>query len=400
MKSLALAISGILVCVVGAPSAAGGGAPEETLARMLVRLAADSRGPRGEVALKQLRRMAEQGKVDADILKPLTGLAAPLWPCCGSYYRTFASAGPRMERILLDRVEQERRYHLLAALALAEHPSPEVTKHLAEMAESGEVPGNVRGQFAVALAARGDQTRNWLREVAERVSHARETEEGPDGEGLLHTLIVAAPRVRATPALLTALWRIIERDRLETWLSLQALIAYSKLKPPPLDAHSADELRTIAAGSSDQAWLCAEVFSHLALARLRVDTASEAEAALCAWVRLESLTGRATWERLRYAADTMIDNVIVGQMERVLSEGSRAAKLGGARLAAFMGPDAERMLPVLERLAAEPDEELTQWARVARVTAAGLTQDGGWVLGEDIEELGRAYRDWLSCSDE
>jgi hypothetical protein len=56
-----------------------------------------------------------------------------------------------------------------------------------------------------------------------------------------------------------------------------------------------------------------------------------------------------------------------------------------------MGPDANGMLPALERLLSDPDREVARDARKARVLVAGLNEEAEWVHKEDARLVGDAY---------
>jgi len=345
---------------------------------------------KAHVALKQLRLRAEAGLADGQTLAPLVEARHLSWPLAGSYYRVLAAGGQQMEPLLLRKVNEESRYDLLAALALAEPPAADVTAGLREMARRSDLRPGTRALVALALAARGDRAQQWAEEVARYLRAA--SGDGEENERWLvwQAVACAAPKLRGEQALQEVLWQVAASGA-GSERGWDALIACASAAPWDVEQVRVQELRAKWLASGDALPCLDRAIIHMALARLSAGPEADKDALLSAVGGLwddPSYSGEAG-RVLLFASELLINDPVARVIQSGLTAESRVTRLGAVRLAMMMGPDAKGMLDALGEVAAGADPAVAREARRARVLVGGLDAQGDWVFADDAWLLER-----------
>ena len=385
-----MAVRWTVVCLIGGLLAVGTAAQEQAGVGTLLRIAVspNDAGPFGwvrrRVAIQQLAMAAEGEALEYAMLLPLldTGDMRLLRQDVGEWpwevARVLAPRAPGADVLLLARLEslrhrQDERLRVTAlagALAMARHPDPQVTASLASMADY-RLPGTrERLVLALALAARGDTTRDWRAEAADAMADGEVTD-----DAILEMLCHAAPQLGTSGVLSDALWARIERapDRGPDALTV---CAFAALAPRPVHPDRVSRLREAVRESANYE---TAVSQGAALLAARTMLADEPEA-LAAALGLLAFSGGHTDDRvLDLTADVMVGGDDWAQeFGLALDSGSWRVRIGALRLLCRMGPRARALRPHVEALEADEDPAVAAWARATRVVVTGLGPFGEW----------------------
>jgi len=338
------------------------------------------------VALRQIRQVARSDSVRGEMLAPLLQYARDLRGVLDPYEtvpaaRALAAGGPAVEALACEELSvslskgDERFPFLCLTLALAERPGSKVTETLAELAMSRGREKPERRFLSLALAARRDHTKDWMEEVASAV---RESASNADpraatvSAAFMMCLVYAAPRLRATPALADALWRLVNSADSHT-VPFLPLACYALLQPAPADPAvlAAIQDRIGGAPASETASVAV---GHLAVAALGVDSGAHTDQALALVASHAYTTG--DWYVLQIAGDTIVEARLLPYLSASLATGSRDVKLGGLRFVKMMGPYADSLLGPVGSLTPILGGEAGDVLRLV----AGFDDKGEWLF--------------------
>jgi hypothetical protein len=337
------------------------------------------------LALRQIRRIAEGRRPDAGLVAPLLRYASsqePGGPLLDAYEtvpaaRALAACGPAADALVYDQLStalgkaKDHIPFLSLALALADEPDPSVTERLAVLAASPEPAGVEHKFLALALAARKDESRDWIAEIA---SNLKEEVLKPDQENaqmllaLMTAVAYAAPRLEATESLADATWGILEAAPPDE-LPFLPLVCYGLLERKPMIPQRVAAIaeRAKRMSSPTRLEIPSAVAACLAMAATGVDSERNLDQAvrLMSWPHFTT----ADWYVLQFILDSMVEPRFLPSLAGFLTSKSAEVRQGALRMVEMMGPYAHVLLPEVERLKGEP-------ALSAQATAVARTLRG------------------------
>jgi hypothetical protein len=236
-----------------------------------------------------------------------------------------------------------------------------------------------------------------MAQVVDAILHPADPLHVPGYDLFMEILALVAPRLERSPELEAALWQSLGDESNE--YRVFAVLPLLALASRPLSASQAELLQRAIRTSWLKDLIEPAFLVHLVLARMGVDTELEMERALSDIGMSKDYRFDTVPRAFRLAVSgfgtpyvgMFMDPNLTGLLEQALSSESREVKLGALALVSAMGPDANGMLPALERLLSDPDREVARDARKARVLVAGLNEEAEWVHKEDARLVGDAY---------
>jgi hypothetical protein len=273
---------------------------------------------------------------------------------------------------------EDRRYalaNLTVALALGEQPSQLATDEIVKMADSEKLVAT-RMFYVLALAARGDGSRDWLGQVARYVtSPAEEEEEALPYPVLMDTLCYVAPALERSPVLADALWSLsdwVGREGRRRYGGLCALVALPAVAPREATADRVRQLRSLLKRRLVPA---ERVCVHMAIARMSV----EQRAAVQEAVRVVgSEFSRSEKLFLEDKAALLFDEGIMAAVGECLSARTASVRVGALRVAGSLGPAASAMLARVRVLRDDPNRDVSATAAEVAHAVAGVDSEGAW----------------------
>jgi len=369
---------GVALCLAGCATQAQPSV-RETATRLVSVVVSSEDYFKRSAAMKQLRQMAMVRPLDSDIVSALidsksdSGGIGPADAC-----RVLAMGGPRIDEMMLE--EFKAAGAGAPVLGMAAQPVPEVTKTLVKMADSEKESPGRRRLSRLILAARGEESRDWMALVLSDVRAEPGTydDEYHAYEDFLDILACVACKLPKAAALPEALFQRVRhyKGKPTEGSALDALIA--------LGACGAD-VRSVVNSQQFKDWLAEQpgdgkrggFMAHMVRACLGIDTKLEMEKALAQLGAYGVDSDKVPYCFTRLAP-WLGHKDVRAAIHAGLSSPGAAVRHGALFMLVALGPDAKEMLPALAESLRDSNAEFRDLAREMFKYVAGLDVSGEW----------------------
>lgn len=368
-------------------------ASQDELAKGLILVGRESTGIKHVAVVKQIRKLAQDYPFTPETFDLLYGnqqSALAYMDDVAELNTIMETGGAVMDSRQIECFDDG--WNQTLSVAFVNNPSPEATKGFQKIANNEQEPLLKRKIARLYLAARGDKQKDWMAMVVAdfRAGPVEDNNQGrQDFSRYLFYLRAASGKLPDWQAIQKVCVEKLPASNYgegEIYLNVLQTLAN---KQPKFDASpEAPQLR---------AWLDKqfskekEFYIHLTLAGLGIDTAKELPQMLTVLGG-----GQAPPKRIQEQIGWRFGSkTVLHELQKTLTAPDDKVRLGALRVTLMLGPDAQEMLPEIQKLLFDPNIEIRTTARQALQFVAGVDVSGKWnieVKPEYIELLKKAYQ--------
>lgn len=363
-------------------------ASQDELAKGLILVGRENQGTKHVAVVKQIRKLAQEYPFTPDTFDLLYGnrqSALAYMDDVAELNTIMETGGAVMDSRQIEGFDED--WNRTLSVAFVNNPSPEATKGFQKVANNEQEPLLKRKIARLYLAARGDKQKDWMAMVVAdfRAGPVEDNHQGrQDFSRYLYYLRAASGKLPDWQAIKQVCVEKLPSSNYgegEVYLNVLQTLAN---KQPKFDASpEAPQLR---------AWLNQQFpkeekfYIHLVLAGLGIDTPKELPQMLAVLG-----DGQAPPKRIQEQIGWRFGSKAVRhELQKNLSASDEKIRLGALRVTLMLGPDAQEMLPEIQKLLFDSNLEIRTTARKALEYVAGVDVSGKWnieVKPEYIELL-------------